>query len=264
MSLNTQYLSFLLLLILANSTSFAQEKPDVKYNQFWNEYAFNHNLSQAWALELDIGLTSSSIPSDNNPFYGITQFYVRGWAHYYPDDRWKLSVYYAYFYNRNVPELSQRKAPEYRSAIQGTYYILRGRNKLSTRFRIEDRHLQNEDGFFEAVNRFRIQAKYVYPFTGPAITKDVLYGFTSDELFFKTKSEISGPDNFDRNRFTIGLGYVLTDAIQLEISYANETLPRDNRTEIINAVQLNVVFTDFLSSIKKAPEREKKAIEDSN
>ena len=263
MGLTTKYLFFFFLLIIANRICFAQETQDKKYNQFWNEYAFTHNLSEAWALELDVGVTSSSVPLNNNPFYGITQFYFRGWAHYYPDDRWKLSVYYAYFYNKNVPELSQRKAPEYRSAIQGTYYILRGRNKLSSRFRIEDRHLQNEEGFFEAVQRFRIQAKYIYPFSGPVIQKNVVYGYASDELFFKTKSKISGPDNFDRNRFIIGLGYVLTDAIQFELAYANETLPRDGTTEIINAVQINVYFTDFLT-VFKSHKREKTAIEDSN
>lgn len=260
MGLATKYMSCLILLF-AITNSIAQ---DTKYNQFWSEYAFTRDLSETWALEADIGLTSSSVPLNNNPFYGIIQFYFRGWAHYFPNEKWKLSVFYAYYYNKNVPELSQRKAPEFRSAIQATYYILRGRSKLSTRLRIEDRHLQNEALFFEAVQRFRIQAKYVYPFKGQTIKKDVLYGFASDELFFKTKSDISGPDNFDRNRFTIGLGYALTESIQMELSYANEVLPRDLRKEIFNAVQVNVIFTDFLASMKKAPEREKRAIDDTH
>jgi len=247
--------------LLLAGKSFAQ---DQDYNQFWNEFSFTRDLNQKWSLEANLGLTTSSIPDKDDPFNSFTQFYFRAWAHYYPGTKWKLSAFYAYFYNYNVPELNQRKAPEFRSALQATYYAIKARGRVNFRFRYEDRHLQNDSLYFEAVSRFRLQAKFVYPITGHKIEKEVLYGFASEEVFFKTKSDISGPDFFDRNRFTIGLGYAFTNDIQFEASYANEILPRDGRRDLYHALQVNVIFTNFLSSVKKAFVRDKTAIDDSN
>lgn len=250
------------LFLATGSSSMAQTQ---EYNQFWNEYAFTRDLNESWSLEANTGFTTSSVPDVSNPFFTFTQFYFRAWGHYYPHNRWKLSAFYAYYYNNNVPELSQRKAPEFRSSIQATYYAIKARGRLNFRLRYEDRHLQNDDSYFEAVTRLRIQSKFTYPLFGPKIEKEVLYSFASDEVFFKTKSDISGPDFFDRNRFTIGLGYAFTNDIQFEVSYANEVLPRHERKEIYHALQVNVIFTNFLSNFKKkAYIRDKTAIDDSN
>ncbi|TPG34814.1 DUF2490 domain-containing protein [Flavobacterium pectinovorum] len=231
-------------------------------NQFWNEYAFTKDLSQKWALELNIGLTTSSVSHDNNIFYNLTQVYGRGWAHYRPDDRWKISFFYAYFFNKNVPELNQKEAPEIRMAVQGMYRLLKeGKCKVNLRARFEDRHLQNEDGYFEAVMRFRFQVRAVYSFTKNDVDKNAFYAFVSDELFFKTKSQVSGPDLFDRNRATIGLGYFLTDDIQIEVSYANEIMPREPINQLVNAFQINIVFNDFLPNLIKSITPKKPIIE---
>lgn len=100
-----------------------------QHSQFWNEYAFVKNLHKDWSLEADIGVTSSSTPEDNSMFYGIIQFYVRGWAHYYAGDRWKLTAGYSVVYNRNVPELNQKEAPELRTSLQATYIVLKKRTR---------------------------------------------------------------------------------------------------------------------------------------
>jgi hypothetical protein len=230
-------------------------------NQFWNEYAFTKDLSQKWALELNIGLTTSSVPEDRTIFYNLIQIYGRGWAHYRPGDRWKFSFFYAYYFNKNVPELNQNEALETRMAAQGIYRVLKeGRWKVNLRARVEDRHLHNENGYFEAVMRFRFQARTVYSFTDE-VNKNALYAFASEELFFKTKSQVSGPDLFDRNRATIGLGYFLTDDIQLEVSYANEIMPREPVNQLVNALQVNIVFNNFLPNLIKGMTPKKTILE---
>jgi hypothetical protein len=236
-----------------------------KLNQFWNEYAFTKDLSQNWVVELNTGFTSSSTPEDSNVFHNITQFYARAWAHYYPGDRWKLSIFYSYYLNKNVPELNQTEAPEWRSAIQLTYSLLKDqRIKVNLRFRLEDRHLHNEDSYFEAVERFRFQVKAVYPINDVKIHKGVLYTFAADEVFFKTNSEVSGPENFDRNRFTLGLGYSFANDLQVEVSYNNEIMPRKEEDKLVNAVQLKLIFNNFLPNLIKKFERTKKPVDEGN
>ncbi len=249
------------MLIYSSVKTFAQTEQRA---QFWNEYAFVKNLNADWALEADIGITTSSTPNNSDPFNRIIQFYVRGWVHYYPSDRWRLTAAYSYYFNKNVPELYQEKAPELRASLQATYVLIKKRARVNLRARIEDRHLKNEDDYFEAVTRFRFQAKLTYPINNPLIEKNTLYTFTSDEVFFKTQSSISGNSFFDRNRFTIGLGYAFPGDVQAELSYANENLPRDNRTEIYHAIQVNVIFNDVIPSIKKAFSREKTSIDNGN
>jgi hypothetical protein len=243
-----KYILFLCLLAMASESAIAQTE---NYNQFWNQYTFTRNLTKKWRLEANLGLSTSSVPEENNPFNSLNQFSVRLWAHYYPSNRWKLSYAYAYYYNRDVPELNQLKTSEFRSSLQATYYILRGRNKLNTRLRIEDRHLENEDHYFESVYRMRLQLKYLYPITAPKINKNVLYVFASDEVFFKGKSNISGTEFFDRNRAILGLGYSLHNNMQVELAYANEVLPRTEVTKVYHAFQAEIIFTDFLSTVNK-------------
>lgn len=233
-----------------------------KLNQFWNEYAFTNGLSKEWSMELNFGLTTSSVSDDRNIFYNMTQLYLRGWAHYEPADRWKISFFYAYYYNKNVPELNQNEAPEVRLAVQVLYRLFReNRLKLNFRSRLEDRHLRNDDGFYEAVGRFRFQAKAVYPLTMTETEKDELYAFISDEVFFKTKSQVSGSEFFDRNRFTAGAGYFITSDIQIEISYASEIMPRKQTDQLVNAVQLNVIFNNFFPNLIKSLKPKKTILE---
>lgn len=233
------------------------------YNQLWDEFIFTRKLSEKWSLESDVGFRTSSVPEDSNPIYSITQVYLRVWGHYRVAERWKLSFSYGYFYNSVVPELNQTQSNEYRGAIQATYFIARNRHKLNGRLRLEDRHLQNDEGNFEAVLRIRTQLKYLYPITAPQIEHGVLYTFASDELFFKSSSSVSGSDFFDRNRAIAGLGYAFTNNMQMEVSYVNEILPRDGVTKIYNVVQVQVIFTDFLDNAKKLFKKPKPIMDES-
>jgi hypothetical protein len=249
---------YLLLIIGGNPV---QAQTD-KLNQFWNEYDFTKDLSQKWVLQLDAGFVTSSTPEDSDIFHNITQFYIRGWAHYYPSEKWKVSVFYAYYSNQNVPELNQRKAPEFRTAIQATYSLLQSSQlKINLRARIEDRHIENDDHYLEAVERFRFQVKAVCPVTTFGLKTKAMYVFASDELFFKTKSQVSGPDLFDRNRASLGLGFTLIENIQIEVAYANEIMPRDPTNKMVNAFQVKGIFNNFFPTLIKSFKRNKNAVD---
>lgn len=131
--------NLIFVLLLAQLQVYCQSK---KLHQFWNEYAFTKDLTLQWAVEIDVGLRAATAPSDSHIFH-IAQLYMRPWVHYYPSQRWKLSVFYAYFQNKLVEELNKEKGFELRSALQCTYILLdKNRFKLNLRGRFEDRHLK--------------------------------------------------------------------------------------------------------------------------
>ncbi len=234
--------------IFCNNNGYCQNKT---YNQFWNEFQFTRPLKGKWALEFNFGQTWTSTPVDKNFFHTNAQLYLRAWVHYYASPRWKLSFSYAYFYNKDVPEINQSKLPELRASYQATYFIKKIGYTLSTRMRLEDRHILDSNNVYEASYRYRQQIKLVYPFNSKVIRKNSVYGFSSEEIYLKTSASVTGSQFFDRNRFTIGAGYSITDDFQLEASYANEYLPRNGGNEIYHALQINLLFNNLFSNITK-------------
>ncbi|MGO4771031.1 DUF2490 domain-containing protein [Flavobacterium sp. W22_SRS_FK3] len=221
------------------------------YNQLWNEIQFNRTLNDKWSAELNIGGSYSSTESSPNIFEKNIQKTFRGWGHYYLSPRWKLSTFIAYFDNKDVPEIGQFKSPEWRFALQGIYYFHKTGYTLSTRMRLELRHMRNGNEEYENVLRYRQQIKYLQPINSKVLREGVIYAVASDELFFKSGTKVTGLRFFDRNRLNIGAGYLLTDDIQIELTYANEYLPRDNGNQIVNAAALTISFNNLYKNISK-------------
>lgn len=232
------------------------QKTTTHYAQFWNEIQFTRALQGKWSLEFNFGNTWTSKANESNLFYKKSQLYTRLWAHYYASPRWKLSLFLAYFYNKNVPEITQTKNSEIRFALQAIYFFHKIDYTLSTRVRVEDRSIENNDGYMETVFRFRWQGKLVVPFNGKFIHAGTIYGLMSDEIFFKTESNVSGSSIFDRNRFTIGAGYSFTDDIVVEVTYANEYLPRATNTDLINAAQVTLGFNNLFANLKNKKKKQ--------
>ena len=117
--------------------------------------------------------------------------------------------------------------------------------------RIELRHMRNGDNEYENVLRYRQQIKYIKPINSKVLREGVLYVVTSDELYLKSGTKVTGLHFFDRNRLNVGGGYLFTDDIQLELAYVNKYLPRNNQNQIINAASLNLTFNNLFKTISK-------------
>ncbi len=246
-----RYILLLFLLCLLAPITQAQT---TSYFQFWNEFALTRPLGTRWSAELNLGDTWSSSPNEHKDIFSYNaQLYARGWAHYYFNSRWKFSAFAAYYYNRDVPEIDQNKLPEIRLALQGTYYFHKVGYTLLSRTRIEDRNLDADEDF-QTVFRFREQIKLLYPINSMIIRKGVFFAILSEEIYLKTKSDVTGSQFFDRNRLTAGLGYSFTDDLQMELTYANEFLPRGSRKEVYNAIQLNITFNNLFPHLKRFAE----------
>jgi len=221
------------------------------YGQSWNEIQFNRTINAKWSTEINLGSSYSSTETSSNIFQNNIQRSFRGWGHYYLSPRWKLSTFLAYYDNKDVPEIGQFKSPEWRFALQGIYYFHKTGYTLSTKMRIELRHMKNGDNDFENVLRYRQQIKYIQPINSKVLREGVIYAVASDELFFKSETKVTGLSFFDRNRLILGAGYLFTDDIQVELAYANEYLPRDNENQIVNAASLTLTFNNLFKNLNK-------------
>lgn len=234
--------SFLTVSALSQTTS---------YTQFSNELQFARAISKKFAAEIYLGSAFSNTPSEPRILKTNTQRYAAVWAHYFYSPRWKFSSSLAYFRNKDVPDIGQYFSPEWRLSLQGTYYFHKTGYTLITRMRGEFRYMMNAEGVYEDKYRYRQMIKYTKPINGKVLRKGIVYFVTSEELLFKPDAKSTGVTFFDRNRFELGGGYLITDDFQLELTYVNEFLPRDNGNEMYNTVSLTATFNNPVTNLKK-------------
>lgn len=232
-------------------TSPGVKAQNTSYTQLANEVQFARAINQKWAGELYLGGTFSNTPTENRVLKTNIQRYFFVWGHYYYSPRWKLSSSFAYYYNEDVPDIGQYFSPEYRLTLQGIYYIHKTGYTLLTRLRGEFRYIMNADGVFEDNYRYRQMIKYVKPVNSQVLRQGVYYFVTTEELMLKPKAKSTGINFFDRNRFEIGGGYLISDDIQLECTYVNEFMPRDNGNEVYNVVSFTITLNNLFSNLKK-------------
>lgn len=111
--------------------------------------------------------------------------------------------------------------------------------------------MRNQDEDYENVFRYRQQIKYLQPITSKVLREGVIYAVASDEICLKSGAKVTGESFFDRNRFMAGAGYLFSDDIQVELTYCNEFLPRNNGNQTTNAASLTISFNNFLDNLKK-------------
>jgi hypothetical protein len=220
------------------------------YSQLGNELQFSRTINDKWATEIYLGGTFSSTPEENRVLKTNIQRYIFGWAHYYLSPRWKLSSSFGYFYNKDVPDIGQYFSPEYRLTLQGTYFIHKTGYTLFTRIRGELRYMMNAEGAFEDNYRYRQMIKLMKPINSQVLREGAFYFLTTEEVFFKPHARTTGVNFFDRNRFEIGGGYMISDDLQVELTYVNEFIPRDNGNELYNIVALTVTINNLFPRLK--------------
>jgi hypothetical protein len=208
-------------------------------------------INDKWAGETYFGGVFSNTQSENRVLKTNIQRYVNVWAHYYFSPRWKFSAAFAYYYNKDVPDIGQYFSPEYRITLQGIYYFHKIKYTLFTRIRTEFRFVRNYEEKFEDKYRYRQMIKYIKPLNSMVLRKGVFYLLSTEELLFQPNAKTKGVNFFDRNRFELGGGYLITDDIQLELSYVNEFVPRDDENEMYNAVCLTLTFNNLLLNLRK-------------
>jgi hypothetical protein len=221
-----------------------------RYTQLANELQFSRSINDKWAAELWVGGAFSNTPSNDKVLSTNIQRYFFIWAHYYYSPRWKFSSSFAYYYNKDVPDIGQYLSPEYRLTLQSMYYFHKTGYTLATRMRLDLRYMMNSEGDYNFKYRYRQMLKFVKPLNSMVLRQGVVYFLTTEELLFKPDAKTKGITFFDRNRFDIGLGYQITDDAAVELAYLNEFVPRDGGNEVYNVMEFTLTFNNFLTNVK--------------
>ena len=220
-------------------------------NKNWNELTFAQHLKDKWTSEINLRLTNSSTFETGSPFEKRAQYMGRLWLHFNYNSRWKYSLSLAQFYNLEAPELDQRPSNEWRIAPQANYIIKKTNTIVNTRSRLEFRFIENSNtDYYGNGLRFRQQLKVLKPFNGKVIRKGTFYGVAADEIFFTLKSSLYDY-KFDRNRFTLGSGYAISDDIKIEVNYMNDFLLGKNLRESTNIFSFNIFFNNLYKNLTK-------------
>jgi hypothetical protein len=241
----------LVVLLFLLFSSFSIKAQTTSYTQLANELQFARAIGDKWAAETWLGGTFSNTPEDPRVLSTNIQRYFFVWAHYYYSPKWKFSSSFAYYYNKDVPDIGQYLSPEYRLTLQGIYYIHKTGYTLLTRMRGEFRYMMNADGVFEDNYRYRQMLKFVKPLNSQVLRKGVVYFLTTEELLFKPQAKTKGINFFDRNRFDIGFGYQITDDLAVELAYLNEFVPRDSGNDVYNVMEFTLTFNNLFPKIKE-------------
>jgi len=252
MNTDNQFPFKLFLFFLSLAFPFYAGAQTTSYNQLCNEVQFARSFSDKWAGELFLGGTFSSTANEKRVLKTNIQRYASVWGHYFLSARWKFTGGFAYYYNKDVPDIGQYFSPEYRLSLQATYYIHKTWYTLFTRMRGEFREIMNADSVFQFKYRYRQMIKFVKPLNSQTLRQGIFYLLATEELLFKPEAKTKGVTFFDRNRFEIGGGYLITDDIQVELAYLNEFIPRDDGNEMYNALEVTLTFTNILSNLKKS------------
>lgn len=217
--------------------------------QFANELKFVRPLAKRWSGELDFTNVWMASPPANGLVDKYSQWSLGGWGHNYIAKRWRVSAGLFYYHKIESAEPAQSKSNELRLGGQGIYYVKRIGYTATTRSRLEWRNIQNSEGNYNSVLRLRQQLKLIVPINSKSIRAKVIYGFTSDEVYLKTPSDVAGEEIFDRNRFEIGAGYAFTNDIIVELYYANEFLPGEIN-QINNIINIDLSFKNLISNVR--------------
>ncbi len=92
---------------------------------------------------------------------------------------------------------------------------------LTHRFRYEQRFVENQD--FRT--RYRYMLFFNVPFNKTSLEKDAVYLALYNELFINGQTDIGDgrtTELFDRNRTYMGLGYVLSSKVRVQLGWMNQ------------------------------------------
>jgi hypothetical protein len=228
-----------------------QSSAQTKYSQFSNEVDLVLTINNRWTGELDFANTFSNTPTEDRVLKTNVQGFIMAWGHFQYSPRWKFSSFFGYFHNKDVPEIGQYEAPEWRLALQARYFFHKIGYTLNTDMRFELRFISDEDGVFEDVYRYRQKLKCLVPLNSKILRKGVFYVFASEEIIFRSTARETGMTHFDRNLFSVAAGYLITDDVQIELGYVNEFVPRDDGNFIYNTVSATLTVNNLIRKVGK-------------
>tara|TARA_B110000444_G_scaffold161848_1_gene151234 strand:+ start:239 stop:853 length:615 start_codon:yes stop_codon:yes gene_type:complete len=190
----------------------------------WLIYIGSKKISQNWNWHHEIQ------NRNYNTFGDLEQLLIRtGLGYTLRDKNQNLLLGYGYILSENYNELDQ-KTPINEHRIFQQFILRQTINdfKLGHRFRLEQRFIESE---------FKIRFRYFLNARLPLkIGRDNRFYLSGYNEFFLSFEEVF----FDRNRLYGGIGYKLSEGINLELGYMNQFLGFSSRDQLNLIMFLNL------------------------
>jgi len=240
------HIFFVLALLFLQSTKLIAQN-NTSY-QFWPEIDFTSKPLNKSTIGIDIYSNRESYAENTSTFGYQSGIGGKIWFNHYFKSKVKTSAFFEPIYNKANHESGHNNTMEYRIAIQNVYYAPFKRWTLQNRIRIEDRIIENSSGDFVNTVRPRYLIKSIIGINKKVLIQGALYLLASNEIMFNTGSSVTGYHIFDRNLSQIGLGYCITDYINLEAQYAYTIrLGANGNYSTIEALAVTLSFNNIFS-----------------
>lgn len=207
----------LLLLVILCSTSKSTAQVDEAQTGAWYMYFYNMQFKDSqWGIQGDFQYRDWAGVGD------MEQLLLRSGLTYRPKEANILfTLGYANITSGIPGEISDTSGENriYQEALipqkLGKRYL------LTHRFRFEQRFVEDQD--FRT--RYRYMLFFNVPFNKTSLEKDALYLAMYNELFINGQTDIGNgrtTELFDRNRTYMGLGYVLSSKVRVQLGWMNQ------------------------------------------
>ncbi|WP_019987957.1 DUF2490 domain-containing protein [Rudanella lutea] len=257
LSNSCRYALLLALGLLAGQSGYGQRLLDHQ-SIGWYVYNGAYKLNPKWSLRTEYQWRRIDL------IRTWQQSLARLGASYKASDRITFGGGYTYFVTFPFGQYPQADRgvpyPEHRLHADVSLDETYGRLNLTHRFRLEQRWLAGQTDpnprritGWEFQNRIRYQIAADLPLHGTTVDNREFYLNFFDEVFIGFGRNV-GQNIFNQNRLSAGLGYQVSDALQIELNFLNQVLqhadldPVSGRPvfEINNGFRLNLNHTlDF-------------------
>lgn len=197
-----------LLLLLSNPCNCIKAQNATNEIGSWNILNVKLNINKQWSFFVEPQLRSLS-------FYNQFHYYeIKGGITYNLHSNFSITAgtgsYNTYSEGGNFKLPYQQK--EIRTWVQLIMKQQVARVKFEHRYRAEQRFTNN--GFR---NRFRYRLNTVIPLNNKKLIPKTFYGSVWNEIFFTDKAPY-----FERNRFFVGGGYEVSEAVAIQSGYLHQ------------------------------------------
>lgn len=241
---------FLLPFFLAPSASLLAQRQKISEANF--ETDFTTKPIKRYLFELDLTQGTKADTGQNNVLKYRSYAIANAWFHFYPTRVIKLSLGGFYKHDSDIEEIGQPLMNEFRMSFYSVFNIPSRRFYMSHRAGIDLRWLMYSDRTqYRTQLRYRLKA--IMPVNKKELVRGTFFLSFSEELLF---SKVNNPKRTQiLNLFatSLGIGYCLTDNIQIEPNYTNQYQPlfgTDSST-LTNVWSIRLTFNNiFIGYLK--------------
>ncbi len=223
-------LLIIILVVLGNTIDgkmYAQTNEDALGS--WYMYFFNGNFGDSrWGFQGDVQYRNWNIIGD------LEQLLLRGGITYSPE---VASIKFTLGYGNITSGMygpGNSTSAESRIYQEALYPVRLGQRwYLNHRLRFEQRFVENQ----EFRTRYRYNLFVDIPLSKAEMVEKALYLALYDEIFINGKRRIGNGNEvqlFDRNRFYVGLGYMISSTMKVQLGFMNQT------TDLLSKNQLQL------------------------